>query len=312
MKIGLIDIGSNTSKLLLAQRQTSVANCSFDVLQEVSLPCRLFAPPIKYPFKIQHQEVELLVDCLNQFREICQKYSIDKIRIVATEALRKSSNSNEIVALIEDRLGLKIEILSGTQEAMAVARGLETDPVIKDLIDYTALDIGGGSIEIIKVRNKKVKELRSLPIGAVRMAHCGVGNLHSSITSKVKNEISTFVQKILQSEINSFVSPQTPLVATGGTFVFLRKILEKENLLQKSGYIEREIIKRIYEKLSSLPTKARIRYFPEIPPDRADIFPFGILTILEIMEFLNVDSLYHSFHNLRFGLIEDCFHRLKS
>ena len=49
----------------------------------------------------------------------------------------------------------------------------------------------------------------------------------------------------------------------------------------------------------------RINQYPEIPPDRADIFPYGLLTVIEIMKYLGADQITHSFHNLRYGLMYD-------
>ena len=69
---------------------------------------------------------------------------------------------------------------------MAVVRGLQTDPMLNDLMDFIAMDIGGGSLELIQVQNHQVIEVKSLPLGAVRMAQMNQVDLNDQSNLRFK------------------------------------------------------------------------------------------------------------------------------
>ena len=148
MKVGVIDLGSNTSKLLIAQIKPFPGQQNFKILEEKSLPCRIFTLTEKKVLKISQEGSTRLVSCIDKFQNICQSHQTDHLIVVATEALRKAENSQEVTLFVEQQTSLKIKILSGQEEAKAVVKGLQTDPMINDLADYFALDIGGGSLEL--------------------------------------------------------------------------------------------------------------------------------------------------------------------
>ena len=163
-KVGLIDIGSNTCKLLIAGVCSSSSNKYLDVFHQASLPCRLFELSLLQQNQIGDLAINRLLFCLEEFLEICENHSVHQVRTVGTEALRKALNSSSIITKIEERTGLVVEVLSGNQEAKAIAQGLQTDPLFKMGNEYIALDIGGGSTELIEVKDNQVKQVNSLPI----------------------------------------------------------------------------------------------------------------------------------------------------
>ena len=302
MKIGLIDIGSNTSKLLIAEKKSPISNDRFSVLKQVSLPCRLLYLSPHHSGQIENRELQLLLTCLQDFKETCLQHEVSSIKTVATEAFRKATNSWAVRQKVKDTTGLEIEILSGVQEALGIAKGLQTDPQFQDWQNYIALDIGGGSVEVIEVVNQQPKQVKSLPIGAIRVAPSNQDKLESKINDIAQRNARKYVHDIVQTELSTFAIDSVRLAATGGTIVFLRKILENKKLLKKSGLIERSNIEQIVKEACSVSTEERILLFPDLPSDRADIFPYGLLAVLEIMKFLRTDQLTHSFHNLRYGL----------
>lgn len=305
MKIGLIDIGSNTCKLLIAERRPGFKSKNLNVLEEISLPCRLFEVSPTENLKIEQPKLNRLIDCLLRFVEISQKQSVVQLKTVATEALRKAINSTEILEAVERKVGLKIQILSGEEEARAVAQGLQTDPIIRNWENFIAMDMGGGSTEFIEVKRKKIEGVKSLPLGAATVAYSICSDISTKITLDDQQKVRNLVQDALQAQLIDFSRPQIPLVATGGTIVFLRKILEQDALHEQPGCMQLKKIERLAKSVCSLSLDKRISHYTEIPSDRADIFPYGVLTLVEIMKFLGVDRLTHSFHNLRYGLVEE-------
>ena len=105
--------------------------------------------------------------------------------------------------------------------------------------------------------------------------------------------------------MQSFSSTHEQLAATGGTIVFLGKILEKEEKILSTGQIEQSCLEEMIEMTCSFSKEQRIKHYPDLPADRADIFPFGLMVVSEIMNFLKASTLTHSYHNLRYGLVQE-------
>ena len=304
-KVGLIDIGSNTCKLLIAGFCSSSPNKHLEVFYQASRPCRLFELSLLQQNQIGDLAINRLLFCIEEFLEICENHSVHQVRTVGTEALRKALNSSSIITKIEERTGLVVEVLSGNQEDKAIVQGLQTDLRFKMGTEYIALDIGGGSTELIEVKDNQVNQVNSLPIGAARVAYSTSDDLHSKISFNHQKKARKYARRILESELQLFSSKHEQLAATGGTIVFLRKILEKEEKILSTGQIERTCLEEMIERTCSISMEQRIKQYPDLPADRADIFPFGLMVVSEIMNFLKASTLAHSYHNLRYGLAQE-------
>ena len=312
MKVGVIDLGSNTSKLLIAQIKPFPGQQNFKILEEKSLPCRIFTLTEKKVLKISQERSNCLVSCIDKFQNICQSHQTDHLIVVATEALRKAENSQEVTLFVEQQTSLKIQILSGQEEAKAVVKGLQTDPMINDLADYFALDIGGGSLEIMEVEQKRVCNIQSLPLGAVSVALANSSNLNLPLTPETQLKTRGFVRNIVQKEFKIHSAKRPHLVGTGGILVFLRQILNNPDGYMKNRSLNLSEIKQLAKEVCSLSLSDRVGRFPKLPSDRADVFPFGLITIIETMEFLGAQSITHSFHNLRYGIAQDFFESIEA
>ena len=150
----IIDIGSNAIRAVVYDDQ------------------KLGAPEI-YNDKFRSDLVSLLeldnLDVKHQiylaiqyFNTIFQRLGVEKIDCVATAILRNHPKAEEFVQIVQEKYGIYVEVISGEKEAFLTASGL-----ISGITDANgiAVDLGGGSLEIVEVQNKQVGHLRSLPIG---------------------------------------------------------------------------------------------------------------------------------------------------
>ena len=273
MKIGIIDIGSNTCKLLIAKKESASSSMDFVILEQSSLPCRLLSLQVDGQNFIEEKQSRLLLQCIGEFMKICKKHAVHKVQAFATEAFRKSSNHQQISLLIEKEFGFEIKILTGQEEARGIAKGLDTDPNIKSFQSYTALDIGGGSVEFIYVKNQKLTEVLSLPIGAVRIA--GMDPLLSEeiIPPENQKKLRNYVREMISDQLCHFLEEKNQLVGTGGTIVFCRNILQRLNNQTDHACIHRSELEFLTQTVCGLKISDRVDRFPQLPADRADIFP---------------------------------------
>ena len=162
MKVAIFDLGSNTTKLLIAE---VVDRGRPQVVAEESRSCRLTTGGGK-KFSFSEESIDRLLAVLTELIKIARDHEVDRMKAVATEAFRKSENSQELIALAQASLGLPISVLTGLEEAGAIAAGLLSDPSIERFDDFHALDLGGGSMEVISVKEREVTSLESFPLGA--------------------------------------------------------------------------------------------------------------------------------------------------
>jgi exopolyphosphatase/guanosine-5'-triphosphate,3'-diphosphate pyrophosphatase len=301
MKVAVLDIGSNTAKALVVQKNNSE---NFISIGEKSFSMRLLSGLAQKNPVFSFRVFEDVVDVIGKLIQFSSIYSPSVTCIVGTEALRRMKNSTDLVLRIKKKFSVDLQILSGESEAYLVAQGLLTDPAIIQLKSFSAIDIGGGSLEGIKVNDGLCEERFSLALGAVVLAERFFSNITNCLTASEINNLKKEIRSNLQKNGTSVLEPTRTLVGTGGSLVFLRRIIStiNNNKFEDENILEFDSIEKVTQMISVMDVRARITAFPELPEDRADIFPAALFVILEIMKFANCKSITHSFHNLRYGV----------
>lgn len=161
--IGSVDIGSNSTLLLIIDRDTK------EIVQEISTITGL-GRGLDKEGVFQEKSMEDTFRALKEYQEECQRLGCDKMIITATEASRVAKNAPEFFARIKSELGLDIEIISGEGEAYYTALGIN-EMMMKKSKKQLILDVGGASSELILIKTKpfEIIETVSLPIGSVRV-----------------------------------------------------------------------------------------------------------------------------------------------
>jgi len=297
MRVGLIDIGTNTTKILIADYSPSHAVVEID---QTSLPCRLLHQDGDIE-NIENSSIDTLNRCLSTLAAHAKKKQVTHLFAVATEGLRRAKNSPQIVRQVAKVLGIDITILSGMEEAGAIAEGILTDPQLSRIKNFFALDIGGGSLELIRVQNRQCKAVHSLPLGAARLTKEFIAEPSLPYDAAHISAIEGFVRATLDSIETKF--PALPnLVGCGGTLVYLRKMIPGP-----SAEITLDALNSLRTRLTVLSLEERICEFPQLPRDRADIFPTGLIALESALRFLGLNSITHSYHNLRHGLVRQIY-----
>ena len=114
------------------------------------------------------EAMDATIRVLRRFRRACQKYGADRVRVVATSALRDARNSAALVAWVYSAIGWKVEIISGLEEGRLIHLGVLTNSRVA-AADSLLIDLGGGSCELTVSERGHIREMVSLPLGAVRL-----------------------------------------------------------------------------------------------------------------------------------------------
>jgi exopolyphosphatase/guanosine-5'-triphosphate,3'-diphosphate pyrophosphatase len=164
MKLAAIDIGSNSIKLVVVD---AAASDSFAVLGREREVIRLGHETLTTG-RLSSAAIEGAISCIQRFRTAAEVRQVDAIVTVATASVRESHNASQFIKQVEKATGLRVEVLSGIEEArligLAASRGCARAGAIN-----MNLDIGGGSTEISLFRDGTPLNLFSVNMGAVRL-----------------------------------------------------------------------------------------------------------------------------------------------
>src|ERR1044072_2379054 len=162
MKLAAIDIGSNSIKLVVVD---AAASDSFAVLAREKETVRLGHETLREGF-LSPDAIERAAESVKRFRSIAEARGAERVLAVATASVRAASNSSEFIDEIERMTGVRVEVLSGVEEArligLAAAHGC-----CAPATSLVNVDIGGGSTEISLVRNGSPVAFFSVRLGAV-------------------------------------------------------------------------------------------------------------------------------------------------
>ncbi len=164
MRVAAIDVGTNSVHMVIADVGRSG---HFDVIDRVKETIRLGRRSFETG-RLGEEAMELAVRTLANFRRVIELRKVDRLRAVATSAVREASNRDVFIRRIRRETGIKAEVIAGAEEARLIfvaarhAMGLEGGP-------HLIIDIGGGSLELILVRDAEPLWMRSLPFGASRL-----------------------------------------------------------------------------------------------------------------------------------------------
>ena len=304
MILSVLDIGSNTTKVLV------VRECDrgkFAVVGEKSIPLRLANFLFGNLPCLPDEAINETLETISFLLEFSSEFNPQAIAIVGTETLRKVSNVKELSFRIKERFSLDLRVLSGEEEASGVVKGLLTDPSVHSFDQFCAIDLGGGSLEMVKVVDRRCESKCSLPLGAVVLAREFLGDLNNRPKKESLMRLADNVHLKLMEKCSDFFDDRINLVGTGGALLYLRKIIssEKNKAFEDSQIMNFADIQKVNDKLVSMTLKERKSSFPDLPSDRADIFPAALTVIVEFMKIFEKQIILHSFHNLRYGIASE-------
>jgi exopolyphosphatase/guanosine-5'-triphosphate,3'-diphosphate pyrophosphatase len=164
MRLAAIDVGSNSVHMVVADVTRGGHLVVVDRVKElVRLGRRVFLTG-----KLTAESMDLASRALKHFQQVAQARRVKRLRVVATSAVREAANRSVFLKRIRRETGLAVEVISGQEEARLIfnaaryALGLDGGP-------HLLLDVGGGSVELVLVREGRPLWLRSFPLGAARL-----------------------------------------------------------------------------------------------------------------------------------------------
>jgi exopolyphosphatase/guanosine-5'-triphosphate,3'-diphosphate pyrophosphatase len=218
---------------------------------------------------------------------------VNKIRAVATSAMRIAQNAQEIIREIKSNVKLDLEVISGDEEARLIQEGLSLLDFDKTK-PYLIIDVGGGSTEISVFQNEEKIAAKSFELGAIRLLrHKENETIWQDLTDWLTNSIG------IEQEIRVF--------GTGGNINKVHKILATSN----SDQISLFKIKELHQEMFPLTFQERMTKF-DLKVDRADVIVPAMEIFIFILEKLQVNSISIPKIGLSDGIIVDIIKQIKN
>lgn len=305
MKYAVIDIGTNSMRLLLADFEEGQFVCRKKVINTTRM-----GTGIDERGRISEESIERNVIALAEFKNLAIEYGCSSIRCIGTAALRNASNRDEFVKIALENTGVNVEIISGEEEALLGYKGVMGGVNLDDRY-VLIIDIGGGSTEFIVGNSEEIILRESVGLGALRLTEKFIKNVPES-----KANLESMVQYIeenISNIIKRIKSLETPLllIGIGGTITSVSAIqqeLETYSMekihFSKVSYSE---LKTQIDRISEMNIE-EIRELKGLQTKRAEIILAGELILKSIMKSMDFQEIVVSeFDNLEGYILKNEF-----
>ena len=300
--VAVIDIGSNSIKVLVAAR---AADGSVTALKVRTIDARISAGISRANPRLTEEGMTRGLDAIGGLLAEAASFSPTTTALVATSAVRDAHNGAEFRARVFAATGLEIRILTGDEEANLIGRGLTCDPALADLRDFYVFDLGGGSLECLAFRDRKIQQAASLQLGCVRLTEKFVAEPAQPFPAETGHKVAAHTHDLLTQSGFRFSLPAGAIaVGTGGTVATVRAILgvrENKPFEQTDPLVTVAQLRVLLLDLGAQSLTAR-KKIPGLPPPRADVFPTALATLIAVAEIGGLTAFRNSLHNLRYGL----------
>lgn len=285
----IIDIGSNSVRLVIYDGPARAPFLLFNEKVSAGLGASLSETG-----RIEKAAMERGLGALARFALLVREMQVAEMRCIATAAVREATNGQKFVAAARKRTGLDIEILSGEAEGRAAGMGVISAIPYADGI---VADLGGGSLELARVKGGMVHQVVSLPLGVLRLA---------AIRASGKMALSKYVAKALKAAGWADVEQALPLYLVGGSWRALAHLdmqLVQFPLPVIHHYTMAPERAATLARVTASIGKARVKKIPAISGSRIAALAPAAALLRVLVRQLGTSAMIVSAHGLREGLL---------
>ncbi len=293
---GVIDVGTNTCHLLIASyREGEPVRVAFRERRFVKLA-------EKGIDVIRPEAMERGLAAIRHYHALLPAYKVSSTRIIGTAALRTAANGPQFIREVLDSTGLRIETVSGDEEARLIHLGVSLAVPFGE--PYRLIvDIGGGSVECILANRDGVAWAESFPIGLGVLFHRF--HRHDPMLDRDWEDMRGWLDAILEpldEALKRF--PPQDLVGASGTFDVLADMLDSTHLSPTSSRYGLAALKDYRKKLLPSTTSERL-LMADVPDDRADMFVLALFLAEHLAERAGLSTITSSTYAMKEGILRE-------
>jgi exopolyphosphatase/guanosine-5'-triphosphate,3'-diphosphate pyrophosphatase len=300
MRVAVVDIGTNSTRLLVADVR---GDGSIEELDRHTRVTRL-GDGVDRRGVLAETAIERVMAALDDYAVLIAECGAQARPAVLTSAVRDAANGREFVAAVEDRYGLEARAIAGSEEAELTFLGAMSDRDPGDPTPTLVIDVGGGSTELILGATRTVEFFVSLQAGAVRQSERHLR--HDPPTRAELASLRADVASLIRTEVPEAVRRSaTRAIAVAGTATSCAAIdqaLDPYDSARVHGYtLELSTVKLLLARLASLDLASR-RKVRGLHPDRAPTIVAGVIILICVLEAFELDGFEASEHDILRGV----------
>lgn len=306
-RVAAVDVGTNSIRLVVAESDPAT---KFRVIEDVRETTRLGAG-LYQTGRISTAAMEQSLTVLERMRAIWDGHHVDRIRAVGTSAVREARNGKEFIDQVRRRAGLRIEVIDQDYEARLAFSSVTNAFHLEDQ-RFAAVDLGGGSAELVLSSGELIDSIHKLPLGSVRLTD--MYGLPGERGDYRFNAMRKAVDDMLDEQVTRPRAALELMIGTGGTFTTLARVCIRRGMkvhgegrfsFAVRGYeLTHGEVAFMLDWLRSLSLAER-RQVPGMGFRRSEIVVAGLCVIERLLEHLHIDRLWIHDGGIRDGLLAE-------
>jgi exopolyphosphatase/guanosine-5'-triphosphate,3'-diphosphate pyrophosphatase len=303
MKLGILDIGTNSIHLFLVDLKKDL---SIEVLDRAKEFTRLGEASFQEGF-LPETAMHRGISTIRRFKKLADIRGVQKIKAVATSAVREAVNGGDFIDLIAQETGIKVRVITGEEEARLITLAVKQTIPMTDK-NCLIIDIGGGSVELIVANRKKLVDCWSLKLGTLRLKKEFLkGDSYSKkelkkIEDHIREAMEPVIEKIRKLNVET-------LIGTSGTIF---NLVSMAHWLHHTAPIEifsnfripSVLLLELHEKLRESDKKSRAK-MKGLDPQRNDIILPGSAVLSHLLRKGRFEELILCDEAIREGMVYD-------
>ena len=292
MRLAAIDIGSNAARLLITEvNEQHGSKPLFNKLNLIRVPLRLGFDVFESGM-ISPGKEDMIIKTLQSYKYLLEVYGVTFYKACATSAMRDATNAQHIITKVEEETGIKIEVLTGDEEALVIYENHIAENMDADR-SYLYIDVGGGSTELTLFSNNEVVFKQSFDIGTIRL-------LKNQVQESQWNRMKDFIRD------NIKLHRELVAIGTGGNINKIFSLSKKKD----GKPLNIELLKDYFKEFSSFSLADRMRIY-KFREDRADVIVPALQIFVNVMRWANAAEIFVPKIGLADGLIQHLYQQLR-
>lgn len=294
MNYALIDVGSNSMKLIVADKAGKK-------IFEQKIPDLRLGEGVKDTGLIKPESMERNIEALKNLLAKARELNSEKIKIFSTAAMREAKNAKEFSRMTLEEAGAEINILSTEDEARYLFKGAVHDFNFDGALSM--INIGGGTSAFAVGTKEKIEKWWVMPLGAL--------HLYSFFTEPPKDEQYKKIEDIVKKELEKVdctVDENIPYIHSSNVLEFYTSAgVAMEPCGLSPSHPKKLSIKKseeFFNRIKNMHFDERVKLYPKDPAYMKGALP-GMVVVLEIAKNLGIKEEIPSDRNMNDGLLAE-------
>lgn len=291
-RVAVVDLGSNSLKLLVAEGPPLV---------EVALgraEVRIFPSEGS---ALSAEAILAATDAVADLVARARAAGAERVFVLGTSALRDAPNRGMLAAALRERTGIDLSVISGETEARVGVEGILADPALAAVRNCIIFDLGGGSMQVVRVIGRQCADARSLQLGAVRMTRGFFGDITGPLDVHDLESLRHHALELIQPLLSMGSAQEAPVIGAGGALATMSDLMKAAGEPVSGGRIGVLALRNWLARLAALDLAGR-RAVPGMPEGRADILPAALVVILALADHVGAESIQMTHNGVRHGM----------